>query len=45
MTALVIDYIEDGGWLVRGTPDLTEDEARRALFDRHVTFVEPEGGT
>jgi hypothetical protein len=43
MTALRIDHIEDGGWLVRGTPDLTEDEARRALFDRYVGVGDEEG--
>jgi hypothetical protein len=37
MTALRIDYIEDGGWLVRGTKDLTEEEARNALAQRYIT--------
>lgn len=43
MTALGIDYIDEGGWLVRGTPDLTEDEARRALFDRYVSVGDETG--
>lgn len=43
MTALAIDYIDGGAWLVRGTPDLTEDEARRALFDRYVGIGDDEG--
>lgn len=43
MTALSVDYIEEGAWLVRGTPDLTEDEARRALFDRYVNVGDEEG--
>lgn len=38
MTAVRVDVIDEGGYLVRGTPDLTEDEARAAIIEHLVAF-------
>jgi hypothetical protein len=43
VTAKAIDYIDGGAWLVRGDRDLTEEEARRALFERYVNVGDEEG--
>ena len=41
MTALRVEYIDGGDYLVRGTADLTEDDARTAVVE-YLVRVEAE---